>query len=82
MSSSLFEIVELPDGCIGLRRAGDDDSEPLVTIKFSSEAESYLNDARFEVVKAMIEAGLETVGELAEQDYTAFELESEQRTLH
>ncbi len=83
MSSSLYEIVELTDGCVGLRRAGEDDSEPLVMIKFSKEAEGFLKDARFEVVKAMIEAGLEAVGDLAEESAsTEFELESEQRTLH
>lgn len=81
MSSSLFEIVELPDGCVGLRRAGDD-GEPLVSIKFSKEAELYLNDARMDVVKAMIEAGLETVSEMAEQSGAEFELESESRVIH
>lgn len=82
MSSALYEIVELADGGVGLRRAGEDDSEPLVCIKFSKEAEDFLKDARFDVVKAMIEAGLETVGDLAEQNYAEFELEPEQRTLH
>ncbi|MGH1373744.1 MAG: hypothetical protein ACRBBW_17010 [Cellvibrionaceae bacterium] len=81
MSSSLFEIVELADGRVGLRRAGED-GEPLVSIQFSKEAEEYLNDSRFEVVKAMIEAGLEAVGDLAEQSSTEFELESERRIIH
>lgn len=81
MSSSLFEIVELSDGRVGLRRAGED-GEPLVAIQFSREAEVYLNDSKLEVVKAMIEAGLEVVGDMAEQASTDFELEAESRTLH
>ena len=85
MSSSLYEIIELAHGGVGLRRAGEEESEPLVCIKFSKEAEDFLQDARFDVVKAMIEAGLETVGDLAEQSYSEHEqdsLEPEQRTLH
>lgn len=85
MSSSLYEIIELADGGVGLRRAGEDDGEPLVSIKFSKEAEDFLQDARFDVVKAMIEAGLETVGDLADQSHSDHELEPlepEQRTLH
>jgi hypothetical protein len=81
MSSSLYEIVDLGDGEIGLRRAGED-SEPLVRIKFSEESVHFLGEARFEVAKAMIEAGMEAVGDLAEQDMAAFELESEPRILH
>ncbi|GAB3091694.1 hypothetical protein G8770_13075 [Aestuariicella hydrocarbonica] len=82
MSSSLYEIVELADGGVGLRRAGEEGSEPLVCIKFSKEAEDFLSDGRFDVVKAMIEAGLEAVGELSEQSQEEYALEPEQRTLH
>ena len=37
MSTSLLEIVDLGDGEIVLQRA-DDDSEPLVVIRFSEES--------------------------------------------
>lgn len=81
MSSSLYEIIDLGNGEFGLRRAGEE-GEPLVRIKFSSEAEYYLGDARLEVAKSMIEAGLETVGELLEESEEVRGLQAEIRTLH
>ena len=61
--STLYEIVELPNGDIALRRA-DEDGEPLVSIRFSKESQYFLEDAKIEIAKAMIEAGLDTVGAL------------------
>lgn len=81
MSSSLYEIIELGNGEIGLRRAGEE-GEPLVRIKFSAEAEYYLSDAKLEVAKSMIEAGLETVSELLEEGEPERGLQAEIRTLH
>ena len=73
MSTSLLEIVDLGDGEIVLQRA-DDDSAPLVTIKFSDESRLYLMDNGLEVAKAMIQAGIQTAAELSEQ--AELELES------
>lgn len=66
--SSLYEIIELPNGEIALARAEDDNpgSEPLVSIKFSEESVHFLGDSRLEVARAMIEAGLDTLSELSE----------------
>lgn len=66
--SSLYEIIELPNGEIALTRAEDDnpDSEPLVSIKFSEESIHFLGESRLEVARAMIEAGLDTLSELSE----------------
>ena len=67
MSSSTFEILELSSGEIVLKRSGDENnSEPLVTLKFSEESISFLGASRFEVAKAMIEAGMDAANELAE----------------
>jgi len=70
MTSSLYEILELSSGEIVLKRSGDENnnSEPLVTLKFSKESVAFLGAARFEVAKAMIEAGMEAATELAEQN--------------
>lgn len=68
MSSSFFEILELSSGEIILKRSGDDaNNEPLVTLKFSPESIAFLGPGRFEVAKAMIEAGMEAASELAEK---------------
>lgn len=68
MSSSLYEILELSSGEIVLKRSGDDtNSEPLVTLKFSEESITFLGAARFDVAKAMIEAGLDAATDLVEQ---------------
>lgn len=82
MPSSLLEIVDLGDGEVVLQRA-DDDSEPLVTIRFSEETRIYLMDNGLEVAKAMIQAGIQAAAVLAEQ----IEMESEEsaevsRVLH
>lgn len=69
MSSSFYEILELSSGEIVLKRSSDEgSSEPLVTLKFSEESKAFLGSGRFEVAKAMIEAGMEAAGELAEQN--------------
>lgn len=82
MSSSLLEIVDLGNGEIVLQRA-DDDSEPLVTIRFSEESNLYIMDNGLEVAKAMIQAGLQAVSALAEQNEADVEAGAEApRILH
>lgn len=83
MSASLLEIVDLGDGEIVLQRA-DDDSEPLVTIRFSDESRVYLMDSGLEVAKAMIQAGIQAAAQLAEQSDVDVELGEEEapRVLH
>jgi hypothetical protein len=67
MSASLLEIVDLGDGEIVLQRA-EDDSEPLVTIRFSDESRIYLMDNVLEVEKAMIQAGIQAAAANAEHE--------------
>jgi hypothetical protein len=82
VSSSLLEIVDLGNGEIVLQRA-DDDSEPLVTIRFSEESNLYIMDNGLEVAKAMIQAGLQAVSALAEQGEADVEAVAEApRILH
>ena len=61
--STLFEIIELPNGDIALRRA-DESGEPLVSIRFSKESLYFLNESKIDIAKAMIEAGLEAAGDV------------------
>lgn len=65
MSSSLYEIVELADGEVVLQRA-DEESEPLVSIRFSADSLSYMRDGKLDVAKAMIEAGMEAASDMAD----------------
>ena len=82
MSASLLEIVDLGDGEIVLQRA-DDDSEPLVVIRFSEESRLYLMDNGLEVAKAMIQAGIQAAAVMAEQVEVENEESSEvPRVLH
>ncbi len=64
---SFYEIVELMNGDVALQRPDDEKNEPLVTIRFSEESLAFLGVAKFDVAKAMIEAGMEAAGDLAEQ---------------
>lgn len=66
MSSPLLEIVELEDGEFVLRRA-EDNGKPLLSIRFSDDSTEQLSEGRFEIVKAMIEAGMDAAGDIAEQ---------------
>ncbi|MCB1697752.1 MAG: hypothetical protein KDI10_17440 [Halioglobus sp.] len=66
MASSLLEIVDLGEGEVVLQRA-DDDSEPLVTIRFSEETRIYLMDNGLEVAKVMLQAGIQAAAAIAEQ---------------
>lgn len=87
MSSDLYEIIELSSGEIALRRANEE-GEPLVTIRFSEESLYFLQEAKYEVAKAMIEAGMEAAGDAAlekseEDGSTATEIdEPVSKTLH
>jgi len=82
VSASLLEIIDLGDGEIVLQRA-DDDSEPLVTIRFSDESRVYLMDNGLEVAKAMIQAGIQAAAVIAEQGEMEIETTSEApRVLH
>lgn len=65
--SAFYEIVELENGDIALLKSSSKDDEPLVRIRFSTESNEYLGPARFEVARAMIEAGLDAVADLEEQ---------------
>ena len=64
LMSELYEIAELETGEIVLQRA-DEKGEPLVRITFSKESLFFLNDAKYDVAKAMIEAGLDTANGLS-----------------
>ena len=84
MSASLLEIVDLGDGEVVLQRA-DDDSEPLVVIRFSEETRLYLMDNGLEVAKAMIQAGIQAAAAIMEQEQGEADAEPEAdapRVLH
>lgn len=65
--SSFYEIIELINGDVALARADDENNEPLVTIRFSPESLAFLGEEKFNVAKAMIEAGMEAAGDIADQ---------------
>ena len=63
MSSSVLEIVELENGEIVLQYAGDE-GEPLVNIRFSEEAKSYVENSAVDIAKIMIQAGIQAASHL------------------
>lgn len=78
MASTVFEIIELTEGEFVLQRSGEAD-EPLVSIKFSSEALEFLAGNSVEVAKTMIEAGIHEVEDIMD-DKVASEDENENRS--
>ena len=84
MASRVYEIVEVKDGEYILQRV-DRDEEPLVRITFSEGASDFLSDARTNVAKIMIEAGLNEVEDLVEEEldnYQGFTEENFSKTIH
>lgn len=86
MASRVYEIVELTDGEYILQRV-DRDEEPLVRIKFSGDASDFLSDARTTIAKVMIEAGLNEVEdmvdeELAHRGDTLTDIDTDTKTIH
>lgn len=77
--AALLEIADLGDGEVVLQRA-DDDSEPLVSIRFSEDARVYLMDNSLEVARAMIQAGLQAVAAMAEREEERGEQDSSAAT--
>lgn len=69
VSSSFLEIVQLPSGEIVLQRT-DQDGEPLINIRFSDESTAYIGDAKMDIAKVMIQAGIQAVAhmDLPEED--------------
>lgn len=84
MSTTLYEIVMLPDGDFALQRA-DEPEEPLIRIHFSDEARVMLQTAGMDVAKAMIDAGIDMVEQLgdefSEEEFLEDEL-SETQIIH
>ncbi len=58
MTLSLLEIVMLPNGDIALRRDSETE-EPMVRIRFSSQAKAHLQGHQMNIARAMIDAGIE-----------------------
>lgn len=80
--SDLYEIVELKDGHIVLRRAGEEGGEALVSIQFSEEALKFLDNSKFVVAKTMIEAGLDAVNAEIEAGWDDLDDEGQSQVLH
>ena len=73
MSTTLYEIVMLADGDFALQRADEHDEyedrdEPLIRIHFSEEARVMLQSAGMDVAKAMIDAGIDMVEQLGDEE--------------
>ncbi|RZU44862.1 hypothetical protein EV700_1663 [Fluviicoccus keumensis] len=65
----LLEVVEVRPGEVVLRRADSSQGsgEPLVSIRFSGEAQEILGGAAGVLGKSMIAAGLQMVGQMFRQ---------------
>ncbi|MBB1486324.1 hypothetical protein [Oceanospirillum sediminis] len=60
MSDSPFlEIVELSDGDVILQSVDDEQGEPLVRIRFSSEIVEHLGSASFDIAREMLDKAIQ-----------------------
>ncbi|HEY8569424.1 hypothetical protein [Microbulbifer sp.] len=84
MSSETYEIIELSNGDVALRRAGHK-GDPLVRIHFSDESLDFLREHKIAIARAMLEAGIEAVQEIGAMEPEPFEdeeLEVTEHTIH
>ncbi|MAD46870.1 MAG: hypothetical protein CMH98_17885 [Oceanospirillaceae bacterium] len=79
-----FEIVELSNGDIVLRRSDDADADALVSIHFSEDAKASLQAHHMDVARVMLEAGVRKVGELSgmEVEQDDFDAPEHEQRLH
>ena len=62
MKDTYLEIVELENGEIVLRPAGeDDDKTPIATLTISDDTKDFLKDRYFELAKCIFHAGIDFV---------------------
>jgi hypothetical protein len=64
---SLFEIIQLENGDVVLRRCRGTD-EPLVRLRFSAQMLDMLGDDLLDVAEAMLDAAADAVADLHERD--------------
>ncbi|TNC93100.1 hypothetical protein [Thalassolituus sp.] len=79
-----FEIVELSNGDIALRRADEQEGDALVRIHFSDDAKASLQEHHLDVARVMLEAGVRLVGELSgmEVESDDFDVPEQDKRLH
>lgn len=74
MKDTYLEIVELENGEIVLRPAGEEeDKSPIATLKISDDTKDLLKDKYFELAKCMFHAGIDYVYSDDFQDMMASE---------
>lgn len=81
MSSSSLEIIELASGEIVLRRSDEPDAEPLLSLKFSEKAKSYLLEEYLQVAKVMFDAGMQELADVT-SPHRIDDKQVENRVLH
>ena len=70
MVSAVFEIIETSEGEFILKRSGES-GEGLVRISFSKEAANFLGNASVDIARSMIEAGLQEVEAIIDEQMEA-----------
>ncbi|WP_394169301.1 hypothetical protein [Saccharospirillum alexandrii] len=75
-----WEIIELANGEVALRRA-DSNDDPLLVIRFSDEAKERLKEQRLDVARAMISAGVQVATEIESGEETE-EMDDDEMIVH
>ena len=67
MSRAMLEIVQLENGDVVLRRAGEE-QKILLRLQFSQEVNEQLDGMKLEVAKAMIQGGAGAFADIVDED--------------
>ena len=68
MTEKVMELVQLENGDIVLVDAHATDSEPLIKLSFSADANTFLQNNKLDVARVMLEAGIERHQQLVVAD--------------
>jgi len=67
LSRAMLEIVQLENGDVVLRRAGEE-QKILLRLQFSQEVNEQLDGMKLEVAKAMIQGGAGAFADIVDED--------------
>ena len=73
--SNFYEIVELDSGEVALS-SGDPGEDHIISIRFSDKSFMFIDGAKLEIAKAMIEAGLDAISEMSDEESEVLEDDS------
>ncbi|MBX2848566.1 MAG: hypothetical protein KTR16_09605 [Acidiferrobacterales bacterium] len=78
----VLELVQLSNGDIELRDTQSDEQSALMTVSFSGEVNTLLQNNKLDIARAMLEAGIKRQNELLSAQYRQLQESKHSNLLH